>query len=263
MRRVCIVQARMGSTRLPGKVLLDVSGRPMLAQQLRRLQACASLDEIVIATSRLPADHPIAALGSVEGVRVCRGSAEDVLSRFVQAARETGADVVVRVTADCPLIDPGVTDQVIDDLTSHADVADYVSNVEHRTFPRGLDVEAFFIDTLGRVDRLARTDAEREHVTLTIRANRPSIFLTRSVENWHDDSDLRWTVDEEPDLALVRRIYEELGLGDKIVPYAVILDHARRHPELVAVNAGVATWTPDPVESVPVPRQDGARGAAE
>lgn len=246
MRRVCVVQARMGSTRLPGKVLRDLAGRPMLTQLLRRLRACASLDEIVVATSTAASNDPIAELGVSEGVRVCRGSESDVLGRLLEAARATGADVVVRVTADCPLIDPQVVDRVVDELTTNGAVADYASNVLRRTFPRGLDVEAMFLDTLMRVGRLAQTRSEREHVTTTIRSERPSLFLVRSVESDTDDSDLRWTVDEERDLELIGRLYDRLGLGERIVPYAIVVDHVRQYPELASMNAGIATWTPRP-----------------
>lgn len=244
MKRVCVVQARMGSTRLPGKVLLDLAGRPMLAQLLRRLRACRSLDEIVVATSTAGSDDPIAELAAHEGVRVSRGSEDDVLGRIIEAGRATQADVVVRVTADCPLIDPEVTDRVVDELTANSGAADYASNVLRRTYPRGLDVEAMFFDTLLRVERLAQTRAEREHVTITIRSERPSLFMTRSVESDRDDSDLRWTVDEERDLQLVWKLYDELGLGERIVPYRTIVDHVRQHPELASINAGIATWTP-------------------
>jgi spore coat polysaccharide biosynthesis protein SpsF len=244
MKRVCVVQARMGSTRLPGKVLLDLAGRPMLGQLLRRLQACGSLDEIVVATSIAASDDPIAQFVASEGVRLSRGSEDDVLGRIIEAGRATQADVVVRVTADCPLIDPQVTDRVVDELTANSGAADYASNVLRRTYPRGLDVEAMFLDTLLRVDRLARTRAEREHVTITIRSERPSLFLVRSVESDVDDSDLRWTVDEEADLRLVEKLYGALGLGERRVPYEVIVDHVRQHPELMSINAGVATWNP-------------------
>jgi spore coat polysaccharide biosynthesis protein SpsF len=246
MKRVCVVQARMGSTRLPGKVLRELAGQPMLTQLLRRLRTCASLDEIVIATSIAASDDPIAELGVSEGVRVCRGSEADVLGRIVQAARATQADVVVRVTADCPLIDPHVTDRVINELTTDGSAADYASNVLRRTFPRGLDVESMYLDTLLRVDRLAQTPAEREHVTITIRTAWPSLFLTRSVESDIDDSDLRWTVDEEGDLELVRKLYDQLALGERIVPYGIVVDYVRQHPELAGINAGIATWTPRP-----------------
>jgi len=234
----------MASTRLPGKVLRDLAGRPMLAQLVRRLRACRSLDEIVIATSIAAGDDPIAELGISEGVRVFRGSEADVLGRFVEAAIATQAEVVVRVTGDCPLIDPRVTDRVIDELTTNAGTSDYASNVLRRTFPRGLDVEAMFIDALMRVDRLGQSKAEREHVTITIRSERPNLFLTRSVESDRNDSDLRWTVDEDRDFRLVARLYSELGLSERIVPYESVVDHVRQHPELASINADIATWTP-------------------
>jgi spore coat polysaccharide biosynthesis protein SpsF len=234
----------MGSTRLPGKVLRDLAGRPMLAQLLRRLRASSSLDEIVVATSTAPSDDQIAEFGTSEGVRVFRGSEADVLSRILDAARAAQADVVVRVTGDCPLIDPHVTDRVVEALTANGEFADYASNVLRRTYPRGLDVEAMFVDTLMRVDRLSQTRAEREHVTITIRSERPSLFLTRSVESDTNDSDLRWTVDEERDFQLVARLYDELGLDEQIVPYETVVDHVRQHPELATINAGIATWTP-------------------
>jgi spore coat polysaccharide biosynthesis protein SpsF len=244
MKRVCVVQARMGSTRLPGKVLRDLAGRPMLAQLLRRLQACGSLDEIVVATSIAVSDDPIVQLADSEDVRAFRGSETDVLGRILEAARSAQADVVVRVTGDCPLLDPKVTDRVVNELTTNQGAADYASNVLRRTYPRGLDVEAMFLDTLVRVDRIGNTKAEREHVTITIRSERPGLFLTRSVESDVDDSDLRWTVDEERDLQLIAQLYDALGLAEQIVPYETVVDHVRQHPELAGINAGIATWTP-------------------
>lgn len=258
MRRVCIVQARMLSTRLPGKVLRDLVGRPMLARQLERLTACRSIDEIVIATTTDTVDDPIAALGSELGFATVRGSSDDVLSRFLVAARDTRADVVVRVTADCPLIDPSTTDRVIDELTAHGNACDYASNVVRRTYPRGLDVEALFTDTLQRLDRLARTAEEREHVTVALRSGQPGIFLVRSVEDATDNSDLRWTVDEERDFTLVERLYLELDLGRVIAPYPEILQYVRQHPELTDLNQDIATWTP-PVPAGPSPGRQGAR----
>jgi spore coat polysaccharide biosynthesis protein SpsF len=212
---------------------------------LRRLHACNSLDEVVVATSVSAMDDPIADFGASEGVRVFRGSESDVLGRILGAATSARADVVVRVTADCPLIDPQVTDRVIDQLVTNSSAADYASNVLRRTFPRGLDTEAMFLDTLLRVDRLAKTPSEREHVTVTIRSERPGLFLALSVESDKDDSDLRWTVDEDRDLELIGRLYDALGLSDRVVPYESIVDHVRQHPNLALINAAIATWTPE------------------
>ena len=231
----------MGSTRLPGKVLMDLSGRPMLAQQLARLKRCRRLDELVIATTTNVTDDPVESLARAEGVRCFRGSEHDVLSRYVDAAVDAGADTVVRITADCPLIDPEVTDRVVRDLIDHSSACDYTSNTIERTYPRGLDVEAFFIDVLYRISRLSRRPEELEHVTLAVRT-RPSLFLCRHVKDNADNSDLRWTVDERPDLQVVRAIYDGLGLDRTPRPYREVLAFVRAHPELAAINAGIETW---------------------
>lgn len=246
MRRVAVVQARTGSTRLPGKVLRDLAGRPLLAQMLRRLEVCSNLDALVVATSTDRRDDAVAELAATLGVRVYRGPLDDVLARFVGAARAACADVVVRLTADCPLIDPATTDRVVGELVEHAGSCDYASNVLVRTYPRGLETEAFFLDTLLRVDRLAASAGEREHVTTAIYSVRPELFLRRSVEDAEDNSDLRWTVDEEVDLEVVRTIYDALDLGRVVAPYRDVLAWARAHPEVSGRNAAVTTWTPAP-----------------
>lgn len=244
MRKVIIVQARMGSTRLPGKVLADLVGRPMLAWQLSRLKSCTAADDIVVATTTLGRDDPVVDLARRLEVRWFRGSEEDVLSRFVGAAREAHADVVVRITADCPLIDPEVTDRVVSVLTANQSTCDYASNSLRRTYARGLDVEAMFRDTLERAHRLGRSQTSREHVTPFIYAERPDLFLCRSVEDDVDNSDLRWTVDAAQDLELVRRLYTGLDLGARILPYREVVAYVRKHPEICLINAGVETWEP-------------------
>jgi spore coat polysaccharide biosynthesis protein SpsF len=244
MRTVIVVQARMTSTRLPGKVLMPVGGRPMLAQQIRRLRQCRLAQEIAIATTTNSSDDPIAEIAWRDGVCLFRGSESDVLGRYLGAARKAYADVVVRVTADCPLIDAGVTDRVIGELLARADACDYASNVFTRTWPRGLDTEAFFMDTLARMERLGKTALAREHVTVVARAERPELFLCHSVVDEHDNSDLRWTVDTAEDLRLVRTIYEELELGEHPKPYAEILAWVRSRSDLVNLNRGIETWDP-------------------
>jgi len=234
----------MASTRLPGKVLMEVAGSPMLAQQIRRVKQCAAVDEIVVATTTSLADAPIVELARSEGVGSYTGSEDDVLGRFSDAARVAGADVIVRLTADCPLIDPGIVDTVVGELVEHPGDCDYASNVLQRTYPRGLDAEAFFWDTLLRMDRLARSREAREHVTILPRSELPQLFLCRSIVDSEDNSDLRWTVDAEPDLLLVRTLYQELGLGERVVPYGDVLAFVRSHRELGNVNAGIETWSP-------------------
>jgi len=229
----------MTSSRLPGKVLTPVGGRPMLAQQLRRLGRCQRADEIVVATTTNATDDPVVALVEAEGLRWFRGSEADVLARYVGAAREAGAEIVVRITADCPLIDPAETDRVIAALEEHAAECDYAANVVRRTLPFGLDSEALFRDTLERVDRLGRSAPAREHVTHFILREHPELFLVQSVEGEEDHSSLRWTVDTADDLTLVQRLYEDLGLGERSLGYRDIVDHVTAHPELLAINAHV------------------------
>jgi spore coat polysaccharide biosynthesis protein SpsF len=244
MRRVIIVQARMTSTRLPGKVLMDVAGRPMLSHQIARLRACREADAIVVATTTNREDDPVVALAEQEGVGSFRGSEHDVLGRYVGAARTFAADLIVRVTADCPLIDPDVTDVAIRELSDHAHECDYVCNFVPRTYPRGLDVEVFFRDGLERVDRLARSTPAREHVTPTFYADRPDLFLRRSIRDREDNSDLRWTVDTPEDLRVIRGLYEDLDLASEMLPYRQVVEYARSRPELSTANASIHTWDP-------------------
>jgi spore coat polysaccharide biosynthesis protein SpsF len=232
----------------------------MLAQQIRRLRHCGLVDEIVIATTTSSQDQAIVDLARAEGVGWFCGSEQDVLGRIVETARQARADVVVRVTADCPLIDPEITDRVISDLVDHATECDYASNVGltapwfdtttvsatkplQRSFPRGLDVEAFFWDVLLRIDRLAKTSTAREHVTVLPRSERSDLFLVRTVADDEDNSDLRWTVDTEEDLQTVRTLYDELDLGSHLMPYADMLSYIRAHPHLQRFDHDSETQT--------------------
>lgn len=235
-RHVAIIQARMRSTRLPGKVLAEVAGRPMLAQQLRRMREARGVDEIVVATTIDAADDPVVELARREGVRWFRGDEVDVLGRYLGAARESHAEVVVRVTADCPLLDAEVMDRVVAAL---APSLDYASNTLRRTYPRGLDVEAFHADVLERMARLATSRAAREHVTYFLHRERPDLFLSGEVVADEDSSDLRWTVDTAEDLELVRAIYRTANLGVDRVPYPELVRLVRRTPELLTINADI------------------------
>jgi spore coat polysaccharide biosynthesis protein SpsF len=227
----------MTSSRLPGKVLRTLAGKPMLAQQLSRLRGCREVDEIVVATTTNATDDPVAALAGQEGVGCFRGDEHDVLKRYVGAARGCGADLVVRITADCPLIDPTLTDEVIRALKDRPGGGDYASNVLQRTYPRGLDVEAFYLDTLLRVDRLASSKDAREHVTLYIRNEHPEQFLIASVTDREDNADLRWTVDTELDFQVIEKMYADLNLAARVVPYREMLAYARSRPDLFQKNA--------------------------
>jgi spore coat polysaccharide biosynthesis protein SpsF len=230
-----IVQARLGSSRLPGKVLADLAGDTMLARVVQRLRAAQLVNQVVIATTEVSNDDAIVDEAERLGVACFRGPEHDVLARYVGAMRSCGADIVVRITSDCPLIDPDVVDRVIGALTRSRD---YVSNTHVRTYPRGLDVEAFHAGTLERIARLATSEAAHEHVTAFV-MERPALFSIRHVVAASDDSDLRWTVDTAEDLELVRALYERFELAGGHVPYRSIVAAVRANPELAAVNAHV------------------------
>ncbi len=240
MKILTILQARMSSTRLPGKVMKPILGQPMMARQIERLRRARRIGELVVATSVEPGDDVVADCAASLGCRVFRGSLADVLARYAGALEAHGpADHVVRVTADCPLIDPAETDRVVRLLCQNPSRYDYAANIVERTLPRGLDTEALFVDTLLRVDRLASSAPAREHVTYLVLRERPDLFAIGSVTAERDDSDLRWTVDEAADLALVRRLYEDLALAEHPLARREIAAYVRAHPEITEMNARV------------------------
>lgn len=209
MRTVAVIQARTGSTRLPGKVLLPLLDRPLLSMVVRRAARATSVDEVVVATTTLDQDGVIADLAGREGWPLVRGSEDDLLDRYLQAARSHRADRVVRITSDCPLIDPGLVDDVVAALDGPA--ADYASNtLEPRTYPRGLDIEVMTSDALETAGREDRDAASREHATPYIRTH-PERFRLVRVAGDVDRSEHRWTVDTAEDYELVRRICEAFG----------------------------------------------------
>lgn len=235
MKTVYIVQARMTSTRLPGKVLMDLDGQPLLKRQFERLKRCETAQDIVLACTDMAADAPLAKFAAGWGMTVFRGSETDVLSRYLGAARAAGAGIVVRVTSDCPLICPEVCDKVVESLGG----ADYASNTLKRTYPRGLDTEAFTMAALERAAAEAKSAPAREHVTWYIHTEARASFKIRSVEDSDDNSALRWTVDEPADLEAVRRLWTGLKLSEKALGYRDLLAYARAHPEIAALNAAV------------------------
>ena len=226
MRVAALVQARTGSSRLPGKVLEDVGGIPLIAHTLRRLRAAGRVDDVVLATTVEPGDDALVELARDEGVEAYRGPEQDVLSRLRAAAEAGGADAVVRITGDCPLLDPAVVDGVVGALVDGEERYDYASNVLRRTYPRGLDTEALWTSTLRRIDELADSPEAREHVTWFAYRERPDLFRLRSVETEDGRPDLDWSVDTAEDLELIRGLVSLLERPDEPVPWRELVERA-------------------------------------
>lgn len=209
MRTVAIIQARTGSTRLPGKVMLPLLGEPLLSHVVRRTSLAGSVDDVVVATTQLASDDAIVELGRAFGWSVTRGSEMDLLSRYLEAARDHAAERVIRITSDCPLIDATLIDDVVAAMSRAG--GDYASNtLPPRTYPRGLDVEVFTLAALEAADREDLDPASREHATPWIRSQ-PDRFRMVRVAADVDRSQHRWTVDTPEDFELVRHIYDALG----------------------------------------------------
>jgi len=232
-RVALIVQARMGSTRLPGKILMPLKGKPMLGWQLERLKRAKELDQIILATTDTKGDDAVAALGETCGVTVFRGDEDDVLDRYYRAAKEAGADIIVRVTGDCPLTDPAVVDEVVRHFRS-ANV-DYTKHPEN--YPEGLDTEVFSFDALERVWREAKLPSEREHVTPFIR-NHPELFRVDAPWTSGDISrpTYHWSVDTANDFKFIEAICEHMDTDTFSMRDVIAL--LERHPEFLEINKG-------------------------
>lgn len=234
MNIVAIVQARMGSSRLPGKVMADIAGRPMLARVVERVRRAKTIRLVAVATSLHSSDDPIADLCRKENIAFFRGSDDDVLDRFYRAAKVFHADVIVRLTADCPLHDPAVMDETVNALLEGD--ADFVSGGMKTTFPDGLDAAAFPMAVLERMWKEAKLASDREHVTSYIHRHAEQ-FRMKTIRCDRDLSFLRWTVDEPRDLEFVRAIYAHLG--EASFGMQEVLDLLKRCPELNEINAGI------------------------
>lgn len=228
-----ILQARVGSTRLPGKVLRPILGLPMIIRQIERLSRVRRIDRLVLATSTDEADDGLAQLCEGHGVCCFRGSLNDVLDRFYQAAGEYVPEHVVRLTGDCPLIDPDLVDRVIACHVGEGN--DYTSNTIPPTYPDGLDVEVVRFRCLQEAWKEAVLPSEREHVTPFV-YRRPDRYKIGHVRNPVDLSSLRWTVDEPEDFDVVTAIYEALYPGNPMFTTDDILAHLDRNPALKNAN---------------------------
>ena len=240
MTIAAIVQARIGSSRLPGKILMDLAGKPMLHHVVDRLSYSKLINKTVIATTVLPEDDRTEEYCTANNFNCFRGSSSDVLSRYYEAAVKFGADIIIRITSDCPVIDPIIIDRMLSSFlgSRKEERLDYMSNVIERTFPRGLDAEIFTFPALEKTNREASEDFEREHVTPFIYRH-PELFKLRNFSNQPDLSRHRWTVDTEEDLRLIKEIYKELYRPGKLFVSDDILRLFERRPELFSINQKV------------------------
>ncbi len=239
MKVVAIIQARMGSTRLPGKVLKDLGGETVLARVVKRTRRATLLDEVVVATSILSADDAI--VRECEDLKVAcfRGDELDVLDRYYRAAQKFAAEAIVRITSDCPLIDPELIDATV--RSSLDQEADYASNALVCTYPRGLDVEVFTADALGRAWSGAKEEYQRTHVTPYLYES-PTSFKVVSIAGQADHSKYRWTLDTTEDLDLLRAIYKHFGNRDSF-RWVEVLNLMEAQPDLAALNSHVRQKT--------------------
>jgi spore coat polysaccharide biosynthesis protein SpsF len=240
LKAVAIIQARMRSTRLPGKVLKDLAGEPMLARVVERVRRAETLDEVVVATPDTADDDAIEDLCSRRGWPCFRGSEGDVLDRYYRAAAQFHADAIVRITSDCPLIDPHLIDEHVNRLIARWGEVDFVTNMVKQTFPLGLAVEAMPADVLARMKRMSKTDTLKEHVT-TLAYVEPSWFQIDHILHAVDLSHLRWTVDTQEDLALVRLIFQHFG-HDRFT-WEGVLPLLEAHPEWCEINRNIPQKT--------------------
>ncbi len=239
MKTVGIIQARMGSSRLPGKVLLDIAGEPMLVRVFERTRRAKSLDIVVIATTAQPEDQPVMTLCDARGYPCFRGSARDVLDRYYQAALVFYAAVVVRITADCPVIDADVIDHTVGEFQRAG--VDFAANrlppPWKRSYPVGLDTEVCTFQALELAWQEAKQPYQREHV-MPYLYQEEGRFRTLVLHHDPDYGHLRWTVDTPEDLALMRQIYAHFGGRDDF-SWLEILSLLERNPELSKINASV------------------------
>lgn len=235
MNTAAIIQARMTSSRLPGKIVAPILGRPMLELLIERLRRARQVDHVIVATTANATDDVVEQLCARLGAGCFRGSEDDVLERVLGAAHAYGVELIVEITGDCPLIDPAVVDQLIE--MYHEGGVDYVANVLKRTYPRGLDTQVFPTTALEEVARLTQDPVDHEHVSLYMYEH-PERFRLRNLESGLPERywNLRVTVDTPQDFALITAIYEELYLSHPDFRLSDVLALLDRRPDLVALN---------------------------
>ncbi|MFB7141783.1 cytidylyltransferase domain-containing protein [Gottfriedia sp. NPDC056225] len=234
MKVVAIIQARMGSTRLPGKVLLKVLNKPLLAYQIERVKRAKLIDEIIVATTTNELDLEIVNFCEFMSISCYRGSEDDVLSRYFEAASLYNADLIVRLTSDCPLIDPTIIDKVINEFILNMHHIDYASNTVQRSFPIGMDIEVMSFSLLKTINQLQLPESYREHVTPFI--YRSQKYTIRQIVQKVNKSHIRLTVDTPEDFKLISTIIEEIYPINPFFTLQELYDLFERKPELLTIN---------------------------
>lgn len=236
MKVLAILQARVSSSRLPGKILKPILGKPMILQQIERVKLTPSIDQLIVATSTSESDNTLVDILLENNIKVFRGSLNDVLDRFYKATLENSAEHVVRLTGDSPLSDPEIIENVIQ---QHIELnVDYTSNSLPETFPDGLDVEVFRFECLKKAWEEADLPSEREHVTPYIR-NSVDKFTRSNIEYFRDLSNMRWTVDEPEDFEFIEKLYEGLYSKNKTFNMSDVLTFLQEHPDLTKINTHI------------------------
>lgn len=235
MKKIAIIEARMSSTRLPGKVLRPILGRPMLALLVERLQCAEQLDGVVVATTVNPSDDPVETLTRKLGVGCFRGSEEDVLDRVLQAANAFAAEVIVEITGDCPLVESAKVDEMLSSFMKMS--IDFMANRLDGSYPDGLGLRIFKKELLQKIDHLTKDPVDREHVTLYI-WDHPELFSIHHFNNRLNPKywDLRLTVDTSEDFDLISKIFEELYPANRNFGLPEIIDLLERKPEMLDIN---------------------------
>jgi spore coat polysaccharide biosynthesis protein SpsF len=229
-----IIQARTGSTRLPSKVLMPIVGKPMLWHVIDRLKHCRNVDLIVVASTIKEDDKPVLELARESGAGSFAGSEEDVLDRYYQAAKKFNADIIVRITSDCPLIDPQIVDRLVTYFRNNK--IDYVNTGP--SFPEGVDSEVFSFAALETSWKRAKKRFEREHASMYIHGH-PEEFKVARIENKTDMSYIRFTVDTMEDFVVVVKIFENLYKKGEVFHLQEIVDFLKGHPEITSINKDI------------------------
>lgn len=237
MHTAAVIQARTGSTRLSGKVMLEISGKPVLWHVINRVSKSQLIDALVVATTTSREDDKIEEFCNQISIPIFRGSEDDVLDRYYQCTRKFNVENIVRITADCPLHDPSVIDLVIKKYRTG--YYDYVSNIDPPTYPDGVDVEVFSSDALEKAWRNASLVSEREHVTPYIKKHK-DLFKIGNVENKEDLSSYRWTLDQAEDFEFIQKIYGKFKESNTDEFYTQdIIGLLEKNPELKGINSAI------------------------